>query len=182
MTVPVYLDRRVLVGAVVAMLAGCQTPVAAAQPGPLGPDHAFTRLRSLVGDWQGRTESGRTFGVIYRLIANDTVLVESWTMSPTRTSMTVYHMDGEALVATHYCPQGNQPRLQYRTESSNERLHFTFRDATNLPDPNTAHQHEFWIRFHADGSFERSETYVENGEAGSEAAIYTRISQPAANP
>lgn len=99
-------------------------------------------------------------------------------MSPTRQSMTVYHMDGAALIATHYCPQGNQPRLQYREESSNERLHFTFRDATNLPDPNIAHQHEFWIRFHADGTFARDETYLEDGEAGSETATYTRIAAP----
>jgi hypothetical protein len=172
--------RRIMRGfGVVAWLVASK---ASAQPGPLPPDQAFARLKSLVGDWQGRTEAGRTFAVNYRLIANDTALVESWTMSPTRTSMTVYHMDGDALIATHYCPQGNQPRLQYRVETSNERLHFTFRDATNLGDPNAAHQHEFWIRFHANGGFARSETYVENGEAGSEVAAYTRVPQPATNP
>lgn len=63
------------------------------------PAAAFRALQGLVGDWQGRTESGRAFRVSYRLIANDSVLVESWTMSPTRTSMTVYHMDGENLIA-----------------------------------------------------------------------------------
>lgn len=150
----------------------------AAQPGPLRPDQAFQRLRSLVGDWQGATESGRQFLVSYRMTANDTALVETWTMSPTRQSMTIYHMDGAALIATHYCPIGNQPRLQYRADTSNERLHFTFRDATNMPDPNAAHQHEFWLRFHADGTFARNETYVENGEPGSETATFTRISHP----
>ena len=143
--------RRAIVGVIGAIVPLLMTSNVSAQPGPLPPDQAFTRLCSLVGDWQGRTEEGRTFVVNYRLIANGTALVENWTMSPTRTSMTVYHLDGEALVATHYCPQGNQPRLQYRAETSNERLHFTFRDATNLADPNAAHQHEFWIRFHADG-------------------------------
>ena len=89
---------------------------ATAQPAPYRPDQAFQALKSLVGAWQGRTEAGRTFLVSYRLTANDTVLVETWTMSPTRQSMTVYHMDGDGLIATHYCPQGNQPRLQYRPE------------------------------------------------------------------
>jgi hypothetical protein len=154
---------------------------ASAQPGPLRPEQAFTRLRSLVGDWQGVTEGGRQFLVSYRLTANGTVLVESWTMSPTRQSMTVYHMDGAALIATHYCPQGNQPRLEYREASSNERLHFTFRDATNLPDTNVGHQHGFWIRFHADGSFARNETYVENGQPDSETTTFTRIAAPAGN-
>jgi hypothetical protein len=170
------ITRRALA---IAFVGVTLTPGAAlAQPGPLRPDQAFQRLRSLVGDWQGVTESGRQFLVSYRLTANDTVLVESWIMSPTRQSMTVYHMDGAALIATHYCPQANQPRLQYREESSNERLHFTFRDATNLPDPNLAHQHEFWIRFHADGTFARNETYVENGQADSETTTYARLPQP----
>jgi len=169
-------QRRSILVALVAAVTACAS-TATAQPGPLPPDQAFQTLKSFVGDWQGRTEAGRTFLVSYRLIANETVLVESWT-SPTRTSMTVYHMDGDALIATHYCPQGNQPRLQYRPESSNERLHFTFRDATNLQDANAAHQHEFWIRWHADGTFARNETYVENSEAGSETATYTRIPQP----
>jgi hypothetical protein len=175
------VKRRTVFLALTAALAACATP-ASAQPGPLRPDQAFQTLKSFVGDWQGVTESGRTFLVSYRLIANDTVLVESWTMSPTRTSMTVYHMDGDALIATHYCPQGNQPRLQYRPETSNERLHFIFRDATNLSDTSAAHQHEFWIRRHADGMFARNETYLENGEAGSETATYTRIPQPPSNP
>jgi hypothetical protein len=45
-------------------------------------------LKSFVGDWQGVTESGRQFLVNYRLTVNDTVLVETWTMSSTRQSMT----------------------------------------------------------------------------------------------
>jgi hypothetical protein len=163
-----------------AALAVLCTPAAAQT---LRADEAFQSLKALAGDWQGRTEAGRTFLVSYRLIANDTVLVESWTMSPTRTSMTVYHMDGDALIATHYCPQGNQPRLEYRPEQSGDRLAFSFRDATNLPTPNAAHQHAFWIEI-APGvsAFTRDETYVENGEAGSETATYTRIAAPTSSP
>jgi hypothetical protein len=174
------IDRR---GLIVFGFSLAWAPLSVlAQPGPLRPDQAFQTLKSFVGDWQGVTENGRQFLVSYRLTANDTVLVETWTMSPTRQSMTVYHMDGEALIATHYCPQGNQPRLQYRPDTSNERLHFTFRDATNLPDPNAAHQHEFWIRRHADGSVARNETYIENGEPGSETTTFTRLPAPTSNP
>jgi hypothetical protein len=174
--------RRSAIVGISASFVFAASNAARAQPGPLRPDQAFQTLKTFVGDWQGVTESGRQFLVSYRLTANDTVLVETWTMSPTRQSMTLYHMDGDALIATHYCPQGNQPRLQYREESSNERLHFTLRDATNLPDPNVAHQHEFWIRRHADGTFARNETYLENGEPGSETATFTRIPAPSNNP
>ena len=75
-------------------LAACAAGPASGQTDSLRPDQAFQALKAVVGDWQGRAESGRTFLVNYRLIANDSVLVETWTMSPTRNSMTVYHMDG----------------------------------------------------------------------------------------
>jgi hypothetical protein len=171
--------RHFLLG-LVAAVAACASPASAQA---LRPDQAFQSLKALVGDWQGRSAAGRTFLVSYGLIAGDTVLVESWTLSPTRTSMTVYHMDGDVLIATHYCPQGNQPRLQYRPDLSGQRLHFTFRDATNLNDPNAAHQHAFWIEIALGANaFIRDESYVENGEAGSETATYTRIPQPTSSP
>jgi hypothetical protein len=168
------ISRRDAACALAALLAACALPQANAQP--LRPEHAFQSLKSLVGEWQGRTENGRTILVSYRLTANDTVLVESWTMSPTRQSMTVYHMDGEHLIATHYCPIGNQPRLQYQPDLSAERLEFSFLDATNLPDQNSAHQHAFWVRIDSGESFTREETYAENGEVGSETISFTRQS------
>lgn len=175
--------RRSLILAGAALAAACTTPRAHAQTAPPRPDQAFQSLKALVGDWQGRTEAGRMFLVSYRLIANDTVLVETWTMSPTRQSMTIYHMDGEALIATHYCPQGNQPRLVYRPELSGVRLEFTFRDATNLADPNAAHQHAFWIAIGPGANaFTRNETYIENGEPDSETTTFIRIPQPTSNP
>lgn len=174
---------RLFLVIVVSLTTACASPRAGAQAAAR-PDQAFQSLRALVGDWQGRAESGRTFMVSYRLIANDSVLVETWTMSPTRTSMTVYHMDGaDTLLATHYCPQGNQPRLEYRPELSGRRLEFRFRDASDLPDANAAHQHAFWIEIGPGaGAFAHNETYVENGEAGSETATYTRIPHPTSPP
>lgn len=171
------MHRRTLLLGLTTLAGACATR-AAAQTVALRPDQAFQSLKVLVGEWQGVNERGRTFLVNYRLIANDSVLIESWTMSPTRTSMTVYHMDGAALIATHYCPLGNQPRLQYRQEISAHRLEFSFRDATNLPDQNVAHEHAFWVQINADGTFARNETYMENGEAGSETATFTRLPQP----
>jgi hypothetical protein len=173
--------RRAIVF-VAPVLAACSTS-ARAQSSALPPDQAFQSLKALVGDWQGRTEGGRMVLVNYRPIALDSALVETWTMSPTRNSMTVYHMDGDALMATHYCPQGNQPRLQYRPELSGQRLEFRFRDATNLQNSAAAHQHAFWIEIvPGAAAFSRNETYLEDNEPGSETITFTRIPQPTANP
>jgi hypothetical protein len=74
----------------------------------------FAKLQTLVGEWEGKTEAGRVLKVSYRLTANNTVLVETWTLGPQRESLTLYHMDNESLIATHYCALGNQPRLRLK--------------------------------------------------------------------
>jgi len=133
----------------------------------------FDRLKTLVGAWRGQRPDGREIGVSYRLSAAGTVLVETWALGPGRESLTLYHMDGADLLATHYCPIGNQPRLRL-TRASAERFDFAFRDATDLA-PGEAHQHDFWIEIHGPGAIARGETYVEGGESDSETIRYVRV-------
>lgn len=122
---------------------------------------AFEQLKGLAGDWRAAKADSATV-VNFRLIANGTTLVESWTMSPTRQSMTVYTMDGERLIATHYCPQGNAPRLQYTHTDTDGAHHFEFFDGANVQVPSGSHEHAFWIRREPSGELTRSETYIEN--------------------
>ena len=148
--------------------------------------NAFKQLSSLVGAWEGKFEDGRPHSVSYRLTAGGTVLVETWTLGSGRESMTLYHMDGGTLVADHYCPQGNTPRLELKKGGGADRLSFVFRDGTNLQVKGKSHQHAFWIKLNGKDSFERGETYVENGSPSTEAAnmkpgeaiTYTRMGSP----
>jgi hypothetical protein len=141
---------------------------------PAGPGAAaFERLKGLVGEWRGRRPDGREVGVAYRLSAAGSVLVETWTLGPGRESLTLYHMDGSELLATHYCPQGNQPRLAMR-RSAGRRLDFAFRDATGLL-PGRAYQHDFWIEIGPEGRITRSETYRQGEESESETITYERV-------
>lgn len=136
---------------------------------------AFARLSGLVGEWEGTTEAGRRLLVHYRLVAKGTVLVESWTLAPGRESLTLYHLDGDRLVATHYCPLGNQPRLELDASGDPGLLVFKYVSATNLPDPSVAHQHRFEVRLSGKDRFWRSETYIAGTSEGSEAITYTRV-------
>ena len=83
-------------------------------------------------------------------------------MSPTRQSLTLYALDGDRLLATHYCPQGNQPRLVLTERDTDDSYRFAFLDGTNLQDPNRSHQHALEIAIDSAQSFSRSETYVSN--------------------
>lgn len=147
-------------------------PAAAGEAAPAGAA-AFDRLKTLVGAWRGRRPDGRQIGVTYRLSAGDSVLVETWSLGPGRESLTVYHMNGSVLMATHFCPQGNQPRLRM-TAATGSRFDFTFHDATGI-DPGDAFQHDFWIEIGADDRMTRSETYVQGGESESETIAYERV-------
>ncbi|RJS18359.1 hypothetical protein DRW03_24835 [Corallococcus sp. H22C18031201] len=139
----------------------------AAEP-QLNAEQAFHQLTTLVGTWEGTFEDSRTHSVTYRLTAGGTTLVETWTLAPGRESLTLYHLDGDALVADHYCPQGNTPRLQLEKGSSADKLSFIFRDGTNLQVKDKSHQHAFWMTLRGKDSFIRSETYVKNGSTPTE--------------
>jgi hypothetical protein len=159
--------------------ASGQTPVA-----PIEAAAAFARLSALAGTWSGTWANGRAHSVTYRLSAGGTVLVETWALGPDRESMTVYHLDGQRLLATHYCPQGTQPRLVLAAGIDPGRLDFTLLDGANLDVPGRSHQHSFTVWLRAADRYERSEHYVENGAPADvdgvpdEIVTYRRIAAP----
>ena len=120
----------------------------------------FDEIAALVGDWRSADPAKGT-RVTYSLTANGTTILEAWTMSPTRQSLTVYTMDGDRLLATHYCPQGNAPRLAYRATDADGTHRFDFLDGANLQAPDGWHEHAFRLRLAPDRVV-RSETYLRN--------------------
>lgn len=94
---------------------------------------AFDSLRAIEGDWVAAAGNGRTVEVEYRSISNESVLVENWRSASGRGTMTVYFLDGETLLATHYCAQGNQPTLKLSNVGPG-RWEFRFMRATGV-DP-----------------------------------------------
>lgn len=144
----------------------------------------FAKLASLVGTWEGYTKDGRRQTVAFRYSAAGSVLVETWTLGQGRESMTLYTLDGERLLATHYCPQGNQPRLVFSPGGrATARWRFRFLDGTNLHVAGRSHQQAFWLALDGTDAFERGETYVDNDaaitqpEPDGEAVRYRRMTR-----
>ncbi len=62
--------------------------------------------------------------------------------------VTMYHVDGNRLMCTHYCSRNNQPRMTADMfDNKNKILKFAFQDITNLPKPEEGHMHSLAIRF-----------------------------------
>ncbi len=106
-----------------------------ATPAKLDGQALFERLKLLVGEWRGEwSPGGLDTTVTYSLTGNGSVLVEDYALGET-TMSTLYHLDGDDLMLTHYCSIGNQPRMRAITLSADGReVVFDEFDITNLGD------------------------------------------------
>lgn len=71
---------------------------------------AFERLSSLVGKWQG-VQEGIDITLTYTLTADGSTLMEEFRPAKGPVMMTMFSVDGDHLIATHYCSAGNQPQM-----------------------------------------------------------------------
>jgi hypothetical protein len=131
------------------------------------PAEQYATITSLVGKWdvQGRD----SLKIVFEATAGGSVVVEKWMRGDATHSLTIYHRDGNKIIATHYCPQGNQPRMA-ATASTDGDIRFTFQDATDL-DSKESFQHDLGLDLKDDGTLVRSEIYWGPDGAGKESAL-----------
>jgi hypothetical protein len=107
------------------------------------PRAAFDSLKSLAGEWEGAAGIKKEAAdkkpeappqtVTYRVVSNGNVVMETLFGGTSHEMITMYHLDGEDLVLTHYCAAGNQPKMKLDTEKSTDRdLRFSFAGGTNI--------------------------------------------------
>jgi len=141
---------------------------------------AFARLKTLVGDWETDAATAKAQGnshLTYELIAGGTALLERFSSEKMPTMLTVYYLDGNRLLLTHYCMAGNQPRMQARPfHPETGDLEFQFLDATNLASPGAGHMHSVKIHFVDKNRLVSEWQFYENAERKfTETAQYARV-------
>lgn len=100
-------------------------------------DGDFDKIKSLAGEWEARTDSGDPFTIRYRLVSNETAVLET-IEGDSEDMTTIYYLDGDHVMMTHFCAENNQPRMK-STAANDEGMVFQIVDVTNLPDANTGH-------------------------------------------
>lgn len=133
----------------------------------ISAEDAFAQMARMVGTWRPADNSESPLRIHFYLTAGGTVLVESWEARGKPHSLTLYHRDGTDLLATHYCPQGNQPRLELAGQGSGG-LHFSLRDVTDLDPAAESHQHDLWFDLSEPEHPVRSETYASKDGVGAQ--------------
>jgi hypothetical protein len=102
---------------------------------------ALDRFKSMAGTWTGTGAKGETAEVTYKVMAGGTSVMADIKMGDeAMTSM--YYVDGDRLLMTHFCPSNNQPRMKATISPDGKSVTFDFVDATNLPSPQTGHMHK----------------------------------------
>ena len=141
---------------------------AAAEKGRVSAQSCFEQLTKLEGEWVGKLkhgdeEAGETT-VRYRLTGAGSALVEHLFEGTNHEMITVYHLDGDRLILTHYCAAKNQPRMCAKLGDDPRTIAFKFLDGTNMDPAKDMHMHEATIRVVDEDHLQSEWTSFMNGK------------------
>jgi hypothetical protein len=136
---------------------------------------AFDALKTLVGEWEGKAEGGAIYRASYKVVSAGSALMETLTTPDGSEMITMYHPDGGRVVMTHYCTQGNQPRMHTGPLAGPAtEFNFSFVDATNLASPAAGHMRALVVTLKDKDHFTQKWTFRENGQEHTEVFHFTR--------
>jgi hypothetical protein len=139
------LKIAILPTLLLALIATSAAPSGQDAPGK----QAFAKMKTLVGKWKGTMGSGKDAmpaSVEYKLTGSGTALVETLGPGSPFEMVSVFHMDGDSLVMTHYCGAGNQPFMKFQPGKNPNVVFFDFVRGSNMK-PTDMHMHRVTFTF-----------------------------------
>src|SRR5438876_10016183 len=131
------MKRNVVFG-IVGMVLFVVAPAAFAAD-KIKSEEAFDRLASLKGEWKGEI-NGVDTTLIYTLTANASALMEECRPRKGPEMITMFTIDGDHLIATHYCSAKNQPQMETPAITDvRKSLEFSLVRVTGLKSPDDFH-------------------------------------------
>jgi hypothetical protein len=167
------MKRTLLFGSV-----GMMTLVVAAAA--LGADktkseQAFDRLTSLKGEWKGEPDGVKTT-LIYRVTADGSVLMEECRPESGPEMITMFTVDGDHLIATHYCAAKNQPQMVTSDITDAQKpLAFSLARITGLKSPDDFHNTGLTVIQEDNDHLTQEWTYQFKARSGKNVFHFTRV-------
>lgn len=127
-----------LIAITVLALAACSTTPS--RTNATATDADLQKFRDLAGTWDADLDQDgeNDVTISYAVTANDSAVMERlWEGEPYE-MVSMYHLNGDTLMMTHYCAATNQPRLVAR-KIDDDSIVFSFLDITNLASPDAHH-------------------------------------------
>jgi hypothetical protein len=98
---------------------------------------AFEKLKSLEGTWAGKGSEGQSLTVTFRATSAGSAIMSE--IQGPENMISMFHLDGDRLMMTHYCATGNQPRMVGTMSPDGKTFTFNFVDATNVLSSQPGH-------------------------------------------
>jgi hypothetical protein len=139
---------------------------------------AWEKMKSLVGKWEGTMVHGQEtmpVSISYTLVSSGTSLQESLSTPDGHDMVTMYHPDGSRVLMTHYCSEGNQPRMKSESAAVEpKKLAFEFVDVTGLASRDAEHMRKLVVRFDDADHFTQEWTHRKAGREETGVFRYSR--------
>jgi len=117
------------------------------------------RMKKLAGTWVEADKDGKPTDKVVSIIkvtAGGSAVQETIFPGQPMEMVSIYHMDKNDLVMTHYCMLGNQPRMKADPKSPANQIRFNFDGGTNFDPKKDMHMHEGTLTFIDDDHIEFS--------------------------
>jgi hypothetical protein len=138
---------------------------------------AFDQLKFLVGHWEGTTPDGKKVQVAYELISNGSVVMERLNPGNEPDMITMYSLEGDRILVTHYCSAGNQPTMQTApSPAANGKLDFTFLRLVGAKSPDEGHMSSLSVSMPDKNHLAQVWTFDDHGKTMTENLSFTRKS------
>src|ERR671930_769369 len=129
-------------------------------------EEAFDRLASLKGEWKGEAFGVPTI-LIYTLTANGSTLMEQCRPEKGHEMITMFTVDGDHLIATHYCSAKNQPQMATSAITDAQKpLVFSLARITGLNSPDDWHNTGLTVIQEDNDHLTQEWTYESSGKIG----------------
>jgi hypothetical protein len=141
---------------------------------------AFDQLKALVGEWEGMNEGGRV-KITYTLVSGGTALMERMQPASEAEMISMYSADGDKIVVTHYCSEGNQPSMKTETlKAKANKYSFSLVSVSGLKSPDAGHMVGLVLTLLDKDHLKQEWTYTDKGKTSTNSFEYRRRPEKAA--
>lgn len=140
---------------------------------PLKSSPEFERLKKLVGKWEG-SGGGYPATAEFRMTGGGSAIMQILGAGSPYEMVTMFTMDGDRLLATHYCAAHNQPRMALAPSKDANSMEFKFVDGANI-QPGFVHMDNLKVTVADADHHTEVWTSTQDGKSDSETFEFHRV-------
>lgn len=135
---------------------------------------ALEQFKSLAGEWEGKDSRGTPVRASYEALASG-VVMERLQAQGQPPMITMYSLDGDHILAIHFCSEGNQPVLKTGPVSvATGKYEFSIERAYGMNSPEELHMVELVLTLSDNDHVTEAWTNLHNGKRSTNTVTLSR--------